>query len=90
MCACQRYGLTLSLLVGVFRQLEEEIDKMLSMDGLHRKDHVLELNRLMLRAESVEHRLSLLKIVQVTYFPLLTAASLIALFVEVSCAGCGL
>ena len=38
---------------------------MLSMDGLHRKDHVLELNRLMLRAESVEHRLSLLKIIQV-------------------------
>jgi len=39
---------------------------MLSMDGLRRKDHVLELNRLMLRAESVEHRLSLLKIIQVT------------------------
>jgi len=40
---------------------------MLSMDGLRRKDHVLELNRLMLRAESVDHRLSLLKIIQVTY-----------------------
>lgn len=39
---------------------------MLLMDGLRRKDHVLELNRLMLRAESVEHRLSLLKIIQVT------------------------
>jgi len=49
----------------VFRQLEEEIEKMLSIDGLRRKDHVLELNRLMLRAESVDHRLSLLKIIQV-------------------------
>jgi len=38
---------------------------MLSIDGLRRKDHVLELNRLMLRAESVDHRLSLLKIIQV-------------------------
>jgi len=52
----------------VLRQLEEEIDKILSMDGLRRKDHVLELNRLMLRAESVDHRLSLLKIIQVTYY----------------------
>jgi len=51
----------------MLRQLEEEVEKMLSMDGLRRKDHVLELNRLMLRAESVEHRLSLLKIIQVTY-----------------------
>ena len=51
----------------MLRQLEEEIEKMLSMDGLRRKDHVLELNRLMLRAESVEHRLSLLKIIQVAY-----------------------
>ena len=50
----------------MLRQLEEEIEKMLLMDGLRRKDHVLELNRLMLRAESVEHRLSLLKIIQVT------------------------
>jgi len=49
----------------LLRQLEEEMEKMLSMDGLRRKDHVLELNRLMLRAESVEHRLSLLKIIQV-------------------------
>jgi len=49
----------------MFCQLEEEIEKMISMDGLRRKDHVLELNRLMLRAESVEHRLSLLKIIQV-------------------------
>ena len=46
-------------------QLEEEMEKMLSMDGLRRKDHVLELNRLMVRAESVQHRLSLLKIMQV-------------------------
>ena len=46
-------------------QLEEEMEKMLSMDGLRRKDHALQLNRLMLRAESVEHRLSLLKIIQV-------------------------
>jgi len=51
----------------MLRQLEEEVEKMLSMDGLRRKDHVLELNRLMLRAESVDHRLSLLKIIQVTY-----------------------
>jgi len=50
----------------MLRQLEDEIEKMLLMDGLRRKDHVLELNRLMLRAESVEHRLSLLKIIQVT------------------------
>jgi len=49
----------------LLRQLEEEIEKMLAMDGLRRKDHVLELNRLMLRAESVEHRLSLLRIIQV-------------------------
>ena len=48
-----------------YEQLEEELEKMLSMDGLRRKDHVLELNRLMLRAESMEHRLSLLKIIQV-------------------------
>jgi len=48
---------------------------MLSMDGLHRKDHVLELNRLMLRAESVEHRLSLLKIIQVAAAAAAAAAS---------------
>jgi len=61
------FGGTLNLAKSiVLRQLEEEIEKMLLMDGLRRKDHVLELNRLMLRAESVEHRLSLLKIIQVT------------------------
>jgi len=61
----------------VLRQLEEEIDKMLSMDGgLRRKDHVLELNRLMLRAESVEHRLSLLKIIQVVLTCVLTTAAI--------------
>ena len=38
---------------------------MLALDGLHRKDHVLELTRLMLRAESVEQRLSLLRVIQV-------------------------
>jgi hypothetical protein len=45
--------------------LEEEIEKMSSMGGLRRKDDVLELNRLMLRAESTEHRLLLLKALQV-------------------------
>jgi len=61
------FGVTLNLAQSILlRQLEEEIEKMLLMDGLRRKDHVLELNRLMLRAESVEHRLSLLKIIQVT------------------------
>jgi len=38
---------------------------MVALNGLHRKDHVLELNRLMLRAESVEQRISLLRVLQV-------------------------
>ncbi len=45
-------------------QLEDEIDKMLQLDGLRRKNHVLEFSRLMVRAESTEHRLSLLKIMK--------------------------
>ena len=37
----------------------------MALDGLRRKGHVLELARLMVRSESVEHRLSLLKVMQV-------------------------
>ena len=50
----------------VAAQFEEELERMSMLEGLHRKDHVLELNRLMLRAESTEHRMLLLKVLQVT------------------------
>lgn len=46
-------------------QFEEELERMQELGGLHRKDHVLELNRLMLRAESAEQRALLLKVLQV-------------------------
>ncbi|ELU11300.1 hypothetical protein CAPTEDRAFT_160470, partial [Capitella teleta] len=46
--------------------LKEEIEKLESNNGLRRKDHVLELARLMVRAESSQDRRSLLHILQVT------------------------
>ena len=38
---------------------------MLDLQGMKRKEHVLELSRLMVRAENADHRLSLLKLIQV-------------------------
>lgn len=46
-------------------QVDEEIEKLAALDGLRRKDHVLELARLMVRAESSAHRTTLLNILQV-------------------------
>jgi hypothetical protein len=46
-------------------QLEEEIQDILELEGLRKRAHVLELARLMVRAESEEHRMALLKIIQV-------------------------
>ena len=47
--------------------LEEEIEKMLQLDGMKRKEHVLELARLMVRSDSSKQRLTLLKVLQVIY-----------------------
>ena len=38
---------------------------MMELEGMRKRAHVLELARLMVRAESQEHRLALLKIIQV-------------------------
>ena len=38
---------------------------MQSLDGMKRREHVLELSRLMIRAENPEHRLTILNIIQV-------------------------
>ncbi len=38
---------------------------MYELDGLKQKNHVMELSRLMIRAESLDHRLSLLAAIQV-------------------------
>jgi len=46
-------------------QLEEEINDMMELEGMRKRAHVLELARLMVRAESQDHRLTLLKIIQV-------------------------
>ena len=46
-------------------QLDEQIEQ-LSLSSLRKRNHVLELARLMIRAESNEHRLALLKILQVS------------------------
>ena len=47
-------------------QLEEEMERMSQLDGLKNKEHVLNLCRLMVRAESNDHRLSILRILQVS------------------------
>ncbi len=39
---------------------------MLQLEGMRRRDHVLEVCRLMVRAESIEHRMSILKILRDT------------------------
>ena len=46
-------------------QLEEDIEKLSMLDGMRNKNHVLELCRLMVRAEKVQHRIAILKIMQV-------------------------
>ncbi|CAE1308229.1 SETD2 [Acanthosepion pharaonis] len=46
--------------------LEEEMERMSQLDGLKNKEHVLNLCRLMVRAESNDHRLSILRILQGT------------------------
>ena len=48
-----------------FFQLEEEIEKMVKLEGMKRKSHVLELARLMVRSEGSKQRRSLLKVIQV-------------------------
>ncbi|CAI9716650.1 histone-lysine N-methyltransferase SETD2-like isoform X3 [Octopus vulgaris] len=46
--------------------LEEEMERMSQLEGLKNKEHVLNLCRLMVRAESNDHRLSILRILQGT------------------------
>ncbi|GAB1600835.1 uncharacterized protein LOC115232341 [Argonauta hians] len=46
--------------------LEEEMERMSQLDGLKNKEHVLNLCRLMVRAESNDHRSSILRILQGT------------------------
>lgn len=46
--------------------LEEDIEKLSMLDGMRNKNHVLELCRLMVRAEKVQHRIAILKILQET------------------------
>jgi len=46
-------------------QLSEEIEKLSLLGGLKRSEHVVQLARLMVRAESVEHRSSLLNTILV-------------------------
>ena len=46
-------------------QLEDEIKKMVSLEGMKRKEHVLELARLMVRSDNSKQRLSLLTVLQV-------------------------
>lgn len=51
----------------LFVQLDDEIEQLMSLEsGMRRKEHVLELSRLMVRAESNEHRLLLLRVLQVS------------------------
>ena len=61
----QKFGLLLFWPYFFFVQLSEEIQQMMELDGMRRRDHVLEFARLMVRAESVEHRVDLLKVLQV-------------------------
>ncbi|CAH1789994.1 unnamed protein product [Owenia fusiformis] len=44
--------------------LEEDIERMVSLDGLKNKQHVLTLSRLMVRCETADHRLALLRLLQ--------------------------
>ena len=76
---------------GVFFQLDDEIDKMLALDGMKRKEHVLELSRLMVRAENPDHRLSLLKLIQVSLLANYTnnLFKILVIFPEVSLMMCG-
>ena len=47
-------------------QLEDEIEQMWDLeDGLTAKDHVLNMCRLMVRAEDMEHRMDLLQVIEV-------------------------
>ena len=47
-------------------QLDEDMEAMSRLkDGMKIKAHVLELCRLMVRAQKVEHRMALLSIIQV-------------------------
>ncbi|XP_059174728.1 uncharacterized protein LOC131954909 isoform X2 [Physella acuta] len=46
--------------------LEEDIEKLSMLEGMRNKNHVLELCRLMVRAEKVQQRIAILKILQGT------------------------
>ncbi|XP_064598536.1 LOW QUALITY PROTEIN: uncharacterized protein LOC135464899 [Liolophura sinensis] len=51
------------------QMLDEEIEEMTSLDGMKNKEHVLKLCRLMVRAESDDHRSAVLNIIQGTSEP---------------------
>ena len=53
----------------LYLQLREEIDSLNELGGLRRREQVLELSRLMVRSESVEHRTALLKVLHDTKEP---------------------
>ncbi|KAH9489593.1 hypothetical protein Btru_036451, partial [Bulinus truncatus] len=57
--------------------LEEDIEKLSLLDGMRNKNNVLELCRLMVRAEKVQHRMAILKILQNT-----TEAACLRLFLD--------
>ena len=59
-------GNKLSKLVWIVFQLEDEVEKLLGDNrGLVHSDQALKLSRLMVRAETTEQRIMLLKILQV-------------------------
>ena len=53
-------------LLAVVLQLDEDMESMARLkDGMKIKAHVLEVCRVMVRAEKAEHRLAILKVIQV-------------------------
>ena len=49
----------------LYSQLDKEIEKLVN-SGLKRREHMLELCRMMVRSETMDHRLALLNVLQVT------------------------
>jgi histone-lysine N-methyltransferase SETD2 len=62
------FNQTLSRMTFMF-QLDDEIEKMVSLNGMKTKAHVLQLARLMVRSENNDHRIALLEIMQATKEP---------------------
>ena len=61
-----KYTFVPDQLLAVVLQLDEDMESMARLkDGMKIKAHVLEVCRVMVRAEKAEHRLAILKVIQV-------------------------